>query len=540
MNPIRFAPLIRVSTEKQEQQGESLKTQTKQITQYVKTLGGIVPDNCWYSGQESATPGKDRAILKQLLEDSEKGLFDAVIVCDHSRWSRDNVQSEAGLKILMENGIKFFVGSTEVNLYDPKDRFTVSLFSVINQHTKEDEEKKSIENRIARAKKNIPSAGVLPFGRFYNKKTERWGVDTDKRVLIESAARRYISGDNLKDVAASINMNRQTLFHILTVYAGTEWQLRFRNSKFNIDETVTLVIPPLLDVGVIKQVFARRDQNKTTGRGTRQYNFVLGGYVFCARCGYRLTTYMNPTGLRYYRHRTYQHNTDCDFGKVVQADKLELSVLIHLTQTLGDPIKMEEAIKRATPDMSKLHELKKELANLKKRLMTTLQQKERLVSAVATGAITLNEVSSRMEKLRLQEVSSRTRINDIENELANIPDPDKVKKATRSMGLNVFKTAMRDMGARILLKRNYTWKRNLVERAFFGKDSAGKALGVYVDYDESQAFSYAVRGDFAQTINTLPVSRMDIAEAFNIDPHYEDVEKEIDTIVHKITEQTPR
>ena len=56
---LRFAPIIRVSTEKQERQGESLQTQKEQILQNVKVLGGTIPEYCWeYSGQEHATPAQ--------------------------------------------------------------------------------------------------------------------------------------------------------------------------------------------------------------------------------------------------------------------------------------------------------------------------------------------------------------------------------------------------------------------------------------------------------------------------------------------------
>jgi len=45
--PLRFAPLIRVSGERQADKGESLRTQKTQIEAYVKTLGGTIPDACW-------------------------------------------------------------------------------------------------------------------------------------------------------------------------------------------------------------------------------------------------------------------------------------------------------------------------------------------------------------------------------------------------------------------------------------------------------------------------------------------------------------
>jgi hypothetical protein len=70
--PLRFAPFIRVSTERQERQGESLRTQKKRIIQNVKSLGGAIPKHCWkYSGSEHATPDYrlERKMLCQLLED---------------------------------------------------------------------------------------------------------------------------------------------------------------------------------------------------------------------------------------------------------------------------------------------------------------------------------------------------------------------------------------------------------------------------------------------------------------------------------------
>jgi len=119
---MKFAPIVRVSTEAQERQGESLRTQVTEIERSVKSLGGILIADPWrYSGQEHATPELERKKLDSLLRDAEKKLFDAVIVCDASRWSRDNGKSKVGLDILRKNGIKFFAGTTEYDLYKPAD-----------------------------------------------------------------------------------------------------------------------------------------------------------------------------------------------------------------------------------------------------------------------------------------------------------------------------------------------------------------------------------------------------------------------------------
>ena len=79
MEKLRFAPIIRVSTENQKQKGESINVQTEQITHYVEQLGGTIPDHCWrYKGQEDAPVDEERRLLDRMLEDSGKKIFDAV------------------------------------------------------------------------------------------------------------------------------------------------------------------------------------------------------------------------------------------------------------------------------------------------------------------------------------------------------------------------------------------------------------------------------------------------------------------------------
>ncbi len=65
---LRFAPLVRVSTEAQERMGESLRTQQAQIEQAVKALNGTLISDPWrYSGQEHSTPGFERKRFDLLL-----------------------------------------------------------------------------------------------------------------------------------------------------------------------------------------------------------------------------------------------------------------------------------------------------------------------------------------------------------------------------------------------------------------------------------------------------------------------------------------
>src|SRR5262245_14770824 len=166
---LRFAILPRVSTENQAAQGESLRTQPSQMEQAVSGLGGEIVAR--YAGQEHATANNERVLLDKLLEDAStprnpaiasSRRFDAVMVADATRWSRDNVKSETGLITLRNAGIRFFVLGTEYDLFNPEARLFLGLTATIGAYHAHSQKKKSIENKIARAKRGLPTSGKLP------------------------------------------------------------------------------------------------------------------------------------------------------------------------------------------------------------------------------------------------------------------------------------------------------------------------------------------------------------------------------------------
>ena len=333
---LRFAPLCRVSTEQQERQGESLLTQKNEIERSVKALEGILINDPWrYSGQEHSTPKYERKLLDKLLTDSGKKYFDAVIVCDASRWSRDNGKSKEGLELLRQNGIRFFAGQTEYNLYKPADTLFLGMATEINEFVALEQARKSIQNRIARALRNVPTAGKLPFGRTFNRQTEEWGIDKKKQQDIKWAAERYLQGEPLPMLAKTIGMNPSNLWKILTKRSGTKWETRFKSKRLAIDEKVTLTVPGLLSQDTIDKILKRAASNKTYTHGEIKHKYLLSRVIFCDHCGYAMFGQKNLHGNqnRYYRHPRGRKN-ECDNGFWVKADinviKLTTRFVIHV------------------------------------------------------------------------------------------------------------------------------------------------------------------------------------------------------------------
>jgi DNA invertase Pin-like site-specific DNA recombinase len=518
METLRFAPLVRVSTEKQKAKGESLTTQKAQIIQYVQSLKGTIPESCWeYSGQEHATPDQERRKLDKLLSDSGKGIFDAVIVCDASRWSRDNLKSKEGLKILLSNDIKFFVGTMEYDLNNPEHSFYLGISAEIGEFQARQGSLKSITNRINLAKRGVPASGLLPYGRTFNKVTEKWGLDEDKKRIIEICAQRYIAGDSLKDIARTYNMDYTNLWDILNRHSGTEYTCRFRYK--NIDETVVMTIPRLLEENVIEAIYEKGKAKKTYQHGSINIQYLLSRMIFCSKCGKPYFGISTPSKRRYYRHARYQKLT-CKEEKNIDANDIELAILIHLVKTLGDPERIKKAIQQATPDFSKLEGLGKERDKLNNELKKITIQKDKIVEKVSLGLMDDEDIKSIMGKLKEQIASINNRVTVINNEMENVPEPDKVKKLSVFAG-KVFQNTLKTGGdpTSYILKKDYTWKRNLIEHAFAGTDSHGNRLGVYIEKTDS-GWSFEIRGTLESTLLSLPLSDVYLMDLYNLDAEY--------------------
>jgi DNA invertase Pin-like site-specific DNA recombinase len=106
---LRFASLVRVSTERQEQQGESLRTQPLDNERDAALLGGRVVEHYGADRHEHATEGWERSELVRLTKDAEKGKFDAVIIQNADRWDRGSKEAKHAREVFQQHGIKFFI-----------------------------------------------------------------------------------------------------------------------------------------------------------------------------------------------------------------------------------------------------------------------------------------------------------------------------------------------------------------------------------------------------------------------------------------------
>lgn len=480
--PLRFAAFIRVSTEAQAEKGESLRTQTKQIEEAVASLGGRIVAR--YGGQEHATPDWEHAERDRMVADACAGKCDAIMVVDESRWSRDEVGSGEALKRLQKAGVRFFVLTYEKDLADPTQCLYLAMSASIGKFHADHQAKKSIINKMERAKRGIPTNGKLPFGRTWDKKAGKWVVDAGKQSMVRDAAKRYIAGTSLEVLAREYNISRVHLCKVLRERSGPDWSIRFYAPRFKIDETVQFTIPPLLDEVTIRKVRDRL-KAKSVRPVVRKHRYLLGGRIFCAGCGYCLEGHANVRGTRFYRHPHPNRMTrDCPLLEKpwTKADRIEEEVIHRLFNILGNPAQIERAIKAALPDRSEATERRK---RLEAELAKIDRGRSRILELVEREALEMRQAEKKLIELKDRESMIRDELDKILSSLADAPDDESIRMFVETIDDAIFvtdeegNTYLGGNDVQTFIEMSYEDRRNLIDRAFSGLCN-GKPAGVYI------------------------------------------------------------
>ena len=469
---LRFAPLVRVSKEIQEKRGESLNIQTEKIKRWVAELNGEVVT--WeYKAQEHSTPLSERKILDKLLIDATKGKFDAVIVDDISRWARDNLKSEQGLRHLKEHNIRFFVGSMEFDLHNPIHKFSlgqnVSMAELYAMVMAE----RNTAARIKKCKEGKGALAKLPHGRTYNKIKDQWGTDPEKEERFLRATEMFLAGSILEEITKETGLTPRVLYKLWSGAAGNTWTVHFKPKLFpKMAQDVTIKVPALLKPNILAAVQKKIARGKALYHGNRhRRQFLLNNVLFCGHCGYSMSGgAIGPKPLLYYIHpkKSGQRIIDCDKIKFAPAELIEQAVMAEIFQNFGDQKSRMKLLNMGGKDV--LADLTAAMDRYTKELEKIEAGKERLVSAVEAGTLPANMIKTRYDKLAAMEESLRKRRQSTEDELSTIPTKAEKKGLEAALERSVEWDYLGTKGR--YSKMSFEEKRELLRLLFGGSDKS--------------------------------------------------------------------
>jgi site-specific DNA recombinase len=411
-----LALYIRVSTNKQGQDGLSLDEQTSEGMEFAKNRNEKYKI---YTDIKSAKNIADRDDFRLLLSDIEAGLIDSIWCGDIDRLTR-SMEDGGKLKKLLDNKtLKIFDRGKEISAFEFGLRVVLA-----------DEERQKIVERTTRNRRKQIDAGDARYPNLYGYRAEiigkkakgmplrKWEVDERDAEIIKLIYDLYEQNFNFDDICAELtshgyktklrgSWDRGTIHLILRrpEYVG----LTKNTEGYLIPSTV---YAPIIDRAQWDRVQAGIDAKirNRQGKYFKDKSYDCSGIIKCERCGapyfyHRQMSKINPRAITYqtYTHKAilYEHRSCKQTPKNLKLESVDLLFAALFALTFGDYRKVEKFIQAEKKKLASGNkDLSRTVARLKKNIDEFEAEKKRLIDAVKKGAMEAEDIADEMANIK--------------------------------------------------------------------------------------------------------------------------------------------
>lgn len=346
---------VRVSTEEQAINGDSLRTQREELTRYAINNGfhiyGIYEDDGF-----SATNLK-RPALQRLLKDVEQNKINRILITKLDRLSRGVRNYYKVLDVLDEHEVFWQTIFEKYDSSTANGRLHINIMLSVaeNESAQTSERIKSVFKTKVENKEVI--AGKIPIG--LKKENKKLIIDEDKKQVILDAFRfykettsAYQTFQKLDLKYPELQLNYMRTYRILTnkLYIG------IKETRYGDVENFC---PSLIDTTTFENTQRLLQKNARKKSANNSDGYLFQGILKCAECGYTLGGKFyskNVESSRYYYICKRHHSSlKCSCGKNFNEQKIEQKLLqefkIQLKKYISDYEYKQHNFKKM--DMSK-------------------------------------------------------------------------------------------------------------------------------------------------------------------------------------------
>ncbi len=355
---MKAAAYARYSTDKQTE--NSIAYQMSAITKYC--LDRNIDLCATYSDEAETGTNTNRAGFQALVRAAERHEFDAVVVYDISRGSRDVVDWFAFRKAMKAAGVQVISTTQQLgDITDPSSFLTELVTAGLGQHMVLDTRKKSMAGMMERAKQGLYCGGRIPLG--YNVEDGQYIINESEARIVRMIFQAYAAGESYPEILQRLagkttkrgRAFSKNSFH--SILQNERYIGVFKWNEYNIhimrkwaggkktDNPVILdgIIPPIIDKDTWERVQKRVKDNKRNAANKAKREYLLSGLIECASCGAayvgHCSTNKRKDGSirerRYYGCGNKYRSGACQSASI-NADELELFVVSHIKAAILD------------------------------------------------------------------------------------------------------------------------------------------------------------------------------------------------------------
>lgn len=393
---MRAVIYARFSSENQRE--ESIEGQLRECKAFAERKGYTIVKT--YADRAiSGKHAENRPEFMQMIHDSSKGEFDAVIVWKIDRFSRDKYDSVVYKSILLKNAVSV-MSATEPIDGSAEGKLMESIFEGFSEYYVKDLEVKVCRGMTENTLKGKFNGGSVTFGYMIDA-DNMFQPDPYNAPVVTDIFTRYSVGESIIDILNDLKSKGITNREKPLTYHFINWILKNRRylGEYSFRGTVNYnAIPPLTTPDVFELCQKRLSDNKHKPASFRKVEekYLLTGKIFCGHCGDTMSGvsgYGRDRVYRYYQCMTSKRKR-CD-KKRTSKDFIENIVLEQTMAIFED----KTAIKRIIDTCYDAQRTKSpHLAVLKKRLKENQKELDNLMNAIKKWIVT-KSTKRELEKL---------------------------------------------------------------------------------------------------------------------------------------------
>lgn len=393
----RVATYIRVSSDKQAEDGDSIPAQRKALRDHINKHSDMVFAGEYLDDGISGTKYSQRDELQRLIKDVQAGKIDLILVTKMDRLFRSIRWYTYTLEILQKHGVEVnAIWEPNYDTNSPQGRFVANQLMVIAQFEAEQTGERIRQVQRYKVSQGEFISGTPPHGykiiekhlvpnEYANEVLQVFQIYERTGGL--STTLREIVG--LHDVPRTQGKLKKMLRN--TVYIG-----EYRGNK----EFCEGIVPRPLWEHV--QVLLGKNIKKS-----QKYTYIFSGMIRCAECGaaYGALTKKRCDGYGKIVHRYqcpkhyYSKPPACKNTKVITEHVLEYYLVTRLNDLVGElSISYEERASRASENKKKIQGLERKIEKLKDLYLNDLITLDEYKEDKALYLASIAELSSGVDK----------------------------------------------------------------------------------------------------------------------------------------------
>ncbi len=390
------------------QREESIEGQIRECTAYAEKNDITIVKH--YIDRAISAKTDNRPQFQQMIKDSDKKLFDIVLVWKLDRFARNRYDSARYKTQLKKNGVKL-MSATEIISEGPEGIILESVLEGYAEYYSADLAEKVVRGQTENILKGRCNGGRGTFG--YTLDSERkFHIDPLASPFVLESFTKYRDGLTMKEIRDWLNENgiKNPVGGAFT-YNSVEHMLKNRRYigelKFR-DVVVPDAIPPIVPLELFDDVQEKIAKNKKApARRKAEDDYLLTTKLHCGCCGALMfgesgTSHMGNTYYYYKCGNAKRHGkAHCDL-KAIRKEPLERFVV----ETAIKVIFSDEIIERLIDLIMEAQQQENtRLPVLKDQLRDTEKRLANLLEAIEQGILTpttkqrLDELEARKEAL---------------------------------------------------------------------------------------------------------------------------------------------